>query len=446
MKREGLPTILGREMRRVHCVGVGGMGLGPLAIFLAGLGFEVSGEDDAMTPEMAELLAKAGVRIGAMAGGCEAVVYSSAIAANHPVYRAAVKRGMLLVRRGEMLAEVVRGRKLVAVCGSHGKTTTTAMLGWALRRATFKSGYVLGGLLADGSAPASAGGSEWVVAEIDESDGTIERFSPEMTVAVNLDWDHPDRYRTAEEIERTFVELFGRTRGVVLVNEAWGGEMLARAATFGRTGDFSGEVVEELEGRMVLRLGGRFSAGRAVVRARGEFNASNATAALAAAELMGVKVEEGLLEDFCGVRRRQTVLAEGGGVRVIEDYAHHPAEIRALLGSLRRKGERLVVVFQPHRFSRTKQFLGEFAAALGAADRVVLLDVYGAGEGRIEGGTTEDLWAAMRAENVSHARSDGELNALLDGDVRAGDVVAFVGAGDIDRKARAWIESWKAKR
>ncbi len=446
MKRESLPEIFGRKVHRVHCVGVAGMGLGPLAMFLAGAGFEVSGEDDGMTPEMAELLAAAGVRVGTMKDDCEVVVYSSAIAATHPVYRAAKERGLLLVRRGEMLAEVVRGRKLVAVCGSHGKTTTTAMLVWALRRAELKSGYVLGGLFADGRAPADAGESEWVVAEIDESDGTIERFSPEITVAVNLDWDHPDRYRTAEEIERTFVELFGRTRGAVLVNEEWGGETRGRSATFGRNGDFVGEVKKETDGQMVLKLGGRFSADRAVVRAKGEFNATNATAALAAAQIMGAKLQEDLLADFAGVRRRQTVLWDAEGIRVLEDYAHHPAEIRALLASVRPKSGRLVVVFQPHRYSRTRQFLREFAEALAVADRVVLLDVYGAGEGRIEGGTTADLAATMNGDRVSHARSDAELNAALDAEVRAGDVVAFVGAGDIDRKARAWLEARKAKR
>lgn len=446
MKRESLPEILGRKVHRVHCVGVAGMGLGPLAIFLAGLGFRVSGEDDGMTPEMAELLATAGVRVEAMPKECEVVVYSSAIAATHPVYRAAKERGLLLVRRGEMLAEAVRGRKLVAVCGSHGKTTTTAMLVWALRRAELKNGYVLGGLFADGRVPADAGENEWVVAEIDESDGTIERFSPEITVAVNLDWDHPDRYRTAEESERTFVELFGRTRGPVLVNEDWGGETRARSATFGRNGDFAGEVKKQTDEQTVLKLGGRFSVEQAVVRARGEFNATNATAALAAAQAMGAKLREDLLADFAGVRRRQTVLWDGDGIRVLEDYAHHPAEIRALLGSVRPKAGRLMVVFQPHRYSRTKQFLREFAEALAVADRVLLLDVYGAGEGRIEGGTTADLAAVMGGEQVSHARSDAELSAMLEAEVRPGDVVAFVGAGDIDRKARAWLEARKARR
>jgi UDP-N-acetylmuramate-alanine ligase len=164
------------------------MGVGPLAIYLAQLGYTVTGEDDALTGDMRSLLHREGVALGAIPDDAELVVYSSAIARSHPAYVAALARKLPLVRRGEMLAEIVREKKLVAVCGSHGKTTTTAMLIAALRAAGFPAGYVLGGLFADDTPPARAGSNDWVVAEIDESDGTIDRFSPEITVAVNLDW------------------------------------------------------------------------------------------------------------------------------------------------------------------------------------------------------------------------------------------------------------------
>ena len=475
MSDEVLPLLFGKQVRRIHCVGVGGMGVAPLAIYLAKVGFVVSGEDDALTREVERLLLESSVRVGAMDDACELVVYSSAIAKTHPVYRRAAERGLPLVRRGEMLAEVVREKKLVAVCGSHGKTTTTAMLIAALRSAGFHSGYVLGGLLADGSSIADAGADEWVVAEIDESDGTIERFSPEITVAVNLDWDHPDHYRRREDLERTFAELFRRTRGTVLVNEACtmtqqikatfsdaGGES-SRFLVFGKAGDFQGERVHEGRGMMTLQLGGAFSLREAKVRSAGEFNASNAVAALAAAQCMGAVIAADVLARFPGVRRRQTVLYSEGGVTVLEDYAHHPAEIRALLGSLRKTLDvsaeaarggagagHLIVVFQPHRFSRTKQFKAEFAEALRAADRVVLLEVYGAGETPIAGGLTADVCAELMRQDpasaADHVANDGELIRLLTNEVRAGDLVAFVGAGDIDRKARAWIEAFRATR
>ena len=447
------PLLFGRAVHRVHAVGVGGMGVGPLAIYLAQLGFAVTGEDDALTDDMRSLLRREGVAVGAIPPDAELVMYSSAIARTHPAYVAAVARGLPLVRRGELLAEVVRDRKLVAVCGSHGKTTTTAMLVTALRAATFPAGYVLGGLFADDTPPARAGSNDWVVAEVDESDGTIDRFAPEITLTVNLDWDHPDFYRQAADLEATFAALFSRTRAAVLISDACA--MSARVAqrsgvtprTFGRAGDFTSEIVGESSDRTTLRLGGRFAISAATVRARGEFNAANAAGALAAIQLMGAELRPALLNEYAGVRRRQAVLLETNGITVLEDYAHHPAEIRALLTSLRRRvgsGGKLRAVFQPHRYSRTAQFKAEFAAALALADSVHLLDVYSAGESPKVGGTTADIYAELKrnapAIGVGYVPgNDAAFVRTLLAEVRPGDWVVFVGAGDIERKAREWI-------
>lgn len=459
------PRLFGREVTRIHCVGVGGMGVGPLAIYLARRGYTVTGEDDALGDEMRKLLGREGVSIGQVQQDCDLVAYSSAIVPTHPAYVAATRQKIPLVRRGELLAEVTRDQKLVAVCGSHGKTTTTAMLITALRQAGFPAGYVLGGLFADDSTPAEAGANGWVVAEIDESDGTIERFSPEITVAVNLDWDHPDRYRRLEDIEEAFAALFTRTRGAVLVCQTC--EMSARVValakqtgagsdarpflSFGRTGDFSGQIASASGNEMVLTLGGRFTFAETRVRARGEFNASNATAALAASQLMGARLSATSLAEYPAVRRRQAIL-HSQDITVIEDYAHHPAEISALLRSLRGRvsgAGRVIAIFQPHRFSRTAQFKTEFAAALVLADSVHLLDVYAAGEAPMAGGTTRDVdEEARRASSsvaVRYHASDASLYAALSAEVRSGDLVAFVGAGDIDKKARAWLETARAR-
>jgi UDP-N-acetylmuramate--alanine ligase len=447
-------------VRRVHCVGVGGMGVGPLAVYLAQLGFTVTGEDDALTDDMRAILKREGVEVRGITADAELVACSSAIAKLHPAYVAAVSRGLPLVRRGELLAEVVRDRKLVAVCGSHGKTTTTAMLITALRAANFPAGYVLGGLFADDTPPARRGSNEWVVAEIDESDGTIDRFSPEVTLTVNLDWDHPDFYLQAADLEATFAALFQRTRSTVLISDACA--MSGKAAqgrggstqTFGRSGEFSSEITGESGERTTLRLGGRFEITSAIVRARGEFNAANAGAALATAQLMGAEMRSPLLHDYPGVRRRQSMLLEANGVTALEDYAHHPAEIRALLSSLRRRvgsEGRLRAVFQPHRFSRTAQFKTEFAAALALADSVHLLDVYSAGESPIAGGTTADIYAELKRNAPSiEVRyvpgDDAAFGRTLVADVRSGDWVVFIGAGDIERRAREWIALFQAER
>jgi len=458
MKHSGLPQIFSRDVTSIHCVGVSGMGLGPLAIYLAQLGFRVSGEDDAMTEAMRRHLEHAQIVLTATGGlpeTCELVVCSSAISPQHPACTAAKAKRIPLVRRGELLAEIVRGKKLVAVCGSHGKTTTSAMLATILRQANFPGGYVLGGLYNDDSvAPARVGSNDWVVAEVDESDGTIDRFSPEITVAVNLDWDHPDHYRQQSDLEATFAALFARTRDTVLVSDACTlsarttaqHKGTAHVVTFGRNGDYRAQIDSERDGTMELALASRFPIKQASVHAQGDFNASNATSALAAAHLMGVKLEGNLLAEYPGVRRRQSVLLSTPELTVIEDYAHHPAEIRALLASLRRRaGGRLVVVFQPHRFSRTAQFKTEFAAALAQADCVHLLDVYSAGEAPVSGGTTADLYAEFHqiAPVLPVAYQPGQTKALLEGlkrEVKPGDLVAFVGAGNIDHAAREWLE------
>ncbi len=434
--------------------------MAPLAIYLKQMGYDVSGEDDALTEETRAALVREGVPIAPLPRACDLVAVSSAIARNHPAFAAAVARGFCVMRRGDVLAEAIRDRKLVAVCGSHGKTTTTAMLISALRHSGAPAGYLLGGLFNDDTvAPARIGSNEWVVAEIDESDGTIDRFEPEITVAVNLDWDHPDRYRRPDDLEAAFVALFARTRRALLVSDACSRSLRqagnpavkADVFTFGRSAAFSFEISSESDRGMTLRLGGAFPFASATVRARGDFNASNASAALAAACLMGAEPSSRSLAEFPGVRRRQAILRSEDGVTVIEDYAHHPAEIRALLASLRtRVGDgRLVAVFQPHRFSRTAQFKSEFAAALALADRVHLLDVYPAGEAPVAGGTSADIYAEMAKAapegSVSYfPGSDAEFFRALSRGVRRGDLVAFVGAGDIDRKARAWIETLRS--
>ena len=433
------------------------MGLGPLAIYAADLGFTVSGGDDALTEVMAAHLRAAGVTITdveVLPEGIDLVVVSSALAPAHPALVAARDRGLPVVRRGELLAEFAKTRRLVAVCGSHGKTTTTALLVTALHAAGLAPGYVGGGLFADEHlAPAAAGRDEWLIAEIDESDGTISGFAPELTVVVNLDWDHPDRYRTQAELEAAFAALLGRTTGPVLINAACAlskriaaGHMAV--ASFGPTGDYAllaassaGPVTQ------ALTLGGRFPISHAMVRALGEFNALNAAAALAAVHVIGATLRSDLLAGYVGVRRRQALLASGAGFVVVEDYAHHPAEIAALLAGLRARvprGGSLRVVFQPHRYSRTAQFCAAFSDALAAADALYLLDVYGAGEGPLPGGTSEDLANTFRAAHagvplIQLPGNHAFVYARLSAEMRPGDLVAIVGAGDLDVSARVWL-------
>jgi UDP-N-acetylmuramate--L-alanine ligase/UDP-N-acetylenolpyruvoylglucosamine reductase len=453
MSASGSVRLFDREVRSAHLVGVGGTGMAPLALYLRESGLVVSGEDDALTPATLRWLEPAGVRItqaGEVPAGTGLLVYSSAIRADHPARAAAAARGLPQARRGEVLAEVLRGRKLVAVVGAHGKTTTTGMLITALRRAGFPCGWLLGGLFAgEAMAPGGAGAGDWVVAEIDESDGTIDRFSPEITVLVSLDWDHPDHYPQVEQLEQAFRALVARTRSAVVFDpaSAMSERVVTGSATrsfsFGPAGHYRAASLREEAGRMVLALAGGFPALEVLVRAAGAFNAHNATAALAAAHLMGAPLSAELLADYPGVRRRQSVLRATDQLTLIEDYAHHPTEIRALLTSLRQRATgRLVVVFQPHRFSRTAQFKAAFAAALTLADELFLLDVYPAGELPVPGGTTADLRDEIARSGarvpVTHLPGrDGIFVGRLRAALRPGDCMAFVGAGDIDHLAHA---------
>jgi UDP-N-acetylenolpyruvoylglucosamine reductase len=430
------------------------MGVAPLAVYLSRRGWLVSGEDDAMVPEVSSQLLEAGVSLGQASAECELVVRSSAIPDTHPSFLSAVARGLRVVRRGELLAEVLRERKLVAVCGSHGKTTTTAMLVTALRAAGFPSGYVSGGVFNDATPLASVGSNDWVVAEIDESDGTIDLFSPEITVLVNLDWDHPDRYESPAALESAFAALCSRTRSTVLAADTCllSLRVAPSATTFGRNGSFKAALTSQSGGLMTLALGGRFKPMQAQVRTRGDFNASNATAALAAAQLMGVDLEASLLAAYPGVRRRQSVLMDEGGLTLMEDYAHHPTEIRALLSSLRARVAapgRLIAVFQPHRYSRTAAFKAEFAASLALADSIHLMDVYAAGEAPVPGGSTADVYAEVKRVaprlHVSYLPgNEAGLLRALSRESRRGDFVVFVGAGDISQLARRWAKAARA--
>ncbi len=468
------PSVFGQEFARVHLLGAGGMGMAPLGVYLAQLGFRVSGEDDSWNPAVRELLGRAGVSLppaGGLPDDAQLAVFSPAVAPAHPSRRRVAALGLPQVRRGEMLAEVLKGKKLVAVAGSHGKTTTTAMLITALQRADFPCGWILGGLFQDDALPpARVDAADWVVAEVDESDGTIDRFAPEVTVAVNLDWDHADHYARLADLEATFAALFARTKSAVFISDACtlsvricsqlverdipacktnAGRKPATTFTFGQTGEFQSNLLGYSPPELVLGLGGKFSIREATVRAQGEFNAANAAAALAVAQHLGAKIDAGSLAGFAGVRRRQALL-HASAVKIYEDYAHHPTEIRALLSSLRRAGTgRLIVVFQPHRYTRTARFKAEFAAALAGADSLFLMDVYAASESPVAGGTSADIYAELKRTGAEHhvtylPGNDPGLLAALRTALKPGDTLAFVGAGDIEHAAHQFVAQLKA--
>lgn len=432
-------------------LGACGMGVGPLAIYLKGDGWDVSGWDDATSSPMELQLANAEIpllRDPWAAGRRPAVVgRSSAVKPGHPALALADKHGVRTLRRGELLAECVASRRFVAVCGSHGKTTTCGMLVAALASAQADFGYVLGGLFRDPSFPPARASSTspWVVAEVDESDGTIGAFSPDVTVAVNLDWDHPDYYRDEAALEGVFRALFERTRSAVVIPA--GNERLERLTAglkvpvlrVGVDGDYRARPVAGDHSTSVLELGGRFPSRQVTLPVAGTFNRANAAMALAVAHFITGDIAEEPMARWRGIRRRQDVLFERTGLRVLADYAHHPTEIAALLQWVREThAGRLIVIFQPHRHTRTRQYAAEFRHALSVADHALVLPVYAAGEAAVEGGRSEAVVAGSSHRLVEDRR---QLPALL-AELTAGAecVVAFVGAGDIERDAEGYAK------
>ncbi len=439
------------DNRKAWLLGVCGMGVGPLAIYMRGEGWDVSGWDDGGASPMRAHLERAGVVFRKEFDDAEppAIVgRSSAVKPGNPLHDRAVAAGCRLLRRGELLAERVASKKLVAVCGSHGKTTTSGMLIRSMDAAGADFGYVLGGLYRDSATPPARASltGDWVVAEVDESDGTIGSFSPEITVVVNLDWDHPDYYKTEADLERVFLELFRRTRRAVFIpagNERL--ERLTRGLSIpvirvGDEGDYAARVVSAGSDSTRLECSSGFAPGPLTLPVSGKFNTTNALMACAVTHHIAGRLGAAPLGTFSGIRRRQDTLYRTEKLTVLADYAHHPTEIAALLGWLRDTTlSRLVVVFQPHRHTRTRQYAREFAAAVSVADLPLLLPVYSAGEAPVEGGSSaEILAAAPRAVLLSGYEA---LAAHLDTALADGreTVLAFVGAGDIDRMAARYV-------
>jgi UDP-N-acetylenolpyruvoylglucosamine reductase len=445
----------------VFFIGLGGMGMAPLALYLNEAGCRVRGHDDHWREPVLRWLERRGIASTAcvdLPADVSRVVYSSAIDAAHPLLQAARDRGIGILRRGEMLAEVVQGRRLIAIVGSHGKTTTTALLIHILRTAGHDVSYLLGALFADPDAPpAHHAEAPWIAAEIDESDGTIDNFAPEITVAVNFDWDHADRYRTEADLEATFINLFRRTRQLVLLPQ-WDARLrrLAETAgtpfrTFGPEGDFSSRASDDDGTRQRLALNGAFQKSVVEVPLGGAFNADNAAAALAAVHSAFGEIPRMPFGGYLGVSRRQDVLLITPGLTVYADYAHHPTEITALLRNLRaRTPGRLLVVFQPHRFTRTRQFAAAFAEALSVADQVFLMPVYAASEAPLADGTSAAILAASPTgqNKFSLFESSDDLATAVHAalaDKSAPVTLAFVGAGDIDEFAAGVVRQLKSE-
>ncbi|MFP6626942.1 MAG: UDP-N-acetylmuramate--L-alanine ligase [Deltaproteobacteria bacterium] len=441
---------------RIHLVGIGGIGMSGIAEVLLTLGYSVSGSDlheSEATRRLAGLGAVLcyGHAAEAVESGIDVVVVSSAIGDGNPEVGRARELHIPVIPRAEMLAELMRTKCGVAVAGAHGKTTTTFLLSSVLAAGGFDPTMVVGGRLKSlGGTNARLGRSAYMVAEADESDGSFLLLRPSIAVVTNIDREHMDYYGTMQRLTDAYVSFvngipfYGRAvlstdceRVCSIIDK-----IKKRYTTYGTTADAGLRAVDvEQQGLEtsfdVIREGRRL--GRATVPMPGRHSVLNALAAIAVGLEFGMSFEvcAGALASFEGILRRFEVKGESGGVMVVDDYGHHPTEIRATLAAARiGLGRRIVAVFQPHRYTRTADLFDDFSRAFADADEVVVTDVYAAGEAPIEGAQAKALAEAIdrcHSGTVHYREAGPALAAEVARLARRGDVVITLGAGDITR-------------
>ena len=461
MNRRPVPFDLGP----VHFVGIGGIGMSAIAEIMLRIGYQVQGSD-ARASANTERLEKLGAKVfvghdGAHIAGASAVVYTSAVKADNPELAAARARRVPLVRRAEMLAELMRQQHSVAVGGTHGKTTTTSMVAAILDAAGFDPTVVNGGIINAYGANAKVGAGDWIVVEADESDGTFLRLRPTVAVVTNIDPEHLDFYETFDAVKRAFqgfvesIPFYGFA--AVCIDDPDVQEMAAkvenrRLITYGTNPQAEIRAMNIGIGAAGSTFDVLISApdagattvlGEITLPMAGQHNVLNSLAAIAIGRELGASeraIRKGLA-GFGGVRRRFTFTGTARGVSVVDDYGHHPVEILNVLKAARAvTNGRVIAVVQPHRYSRLRDLFGEFCRCFNDADTVIVADVYPAGDAPIEGASRDALVEGLKRFGHRHVLaldSAADLPTLIAAEAHEGDLVICLGAGDITAWAQA---------
>jgi UDP-N-acetylmuramate--alanine ligase len=478
---------------RVHFTGIGGAGMSGIARIMLARGMTVSGSDAAPSALLDELLALgADVHVGHAAdnlgtlGPGDTLVLSTAIRPDNPELAEATRRGMRVVHRATALASVMAGRRVIAVAGTHGKTTTTSMLTTVLRECDADPGYVIGGVLTETGLGAADGAGTDFVAEADESDGSFLALSPDVAIITNVEADHLDNYASLADIEAAFT-TFGRSVSTLLLtcaDDPGAERVAARLANPGAPGALSPARLRSYgeSAAADYRLTDVASRGMAVsfavaaqaspfgevhaqmtVQVPGRHNALNATAAFAAAVELGFAppLVSAAIARYRGARRRMEVKGEEDGVRVLDSYAHHPTELAADLRAARdlvspdlvapdlvaqTAAGRVIAIFQPHLFSRTRIFAAEFGAALGLADEAVVLDVYAAREDPEPGVTGALVADAVPGGRARFVPDRADVIGVIAATASPGDVVLTMGAGDVTMLGPQLVEALRGRQ
>jgi len=446
-----------RRIQHVHFVGIGGIGMCGIAELLHDLGMAVTGSDLGEGPTV-QRLRSLGLHVyrGHAAGnvhGADVVVYSSAVNRDNPELVEAEQLKIPVIRRAEMLAEVMRLKDGIGVAGTHGKTTTTSLIAHVLESAGLDPTSVIGGRVISSASHADRTGaklgkSDLLVAEADESDGSFLRLAPVHAVITNIDPEHLENYGSYEALKEAFVSFVNAIPfwGLAVICHDHPGtqailpEITRRVVTYGFSPEadiVASDVKIETPGVSFAVSRGGESLGRARIRLPGRHNISNALATLAIAFEFEVpfRAAAEALESFIGIERRFETVGRERGVLVVDDYGHHPAEILATLAAAREMHkERIVTIFQPHRYTRTRDLFDEFAQAFNDADIIVVTEIYSAGETPIPGATAEALTESIRTQSRRDVRFVASLDTIaeeLPGELAEGDLVITLGAGNI---------------
>ena len=450
----------GNEVKHIYFMGIGGIGMSGIAEILLDFGYRVSGSDIKVS-NVTERLQKKGaeIYIGQRAENITAdidyAVRSTAIRETNEEYMRVKELGLPVLHRSQMLAKLMEEKKAICVAGAHGKTTTSSMISLAMELAGKDPTIVVGGEIAQIGSNAKSGNGDYLVAEADESDGSFLNLHPWMTVITNVEEDHLDHYQDLDAIRNAFIDfvkLPGESGVAVLNYDCPETRQLAQYAagkvvSYGMADDAQvrGANVRQEQGESLVDV---YQHGQLLGTLRlhvpGMHNISNALAAVAAGLEIGMTFDElaAGLKEFGGARRRFQLLGVVQNIQIIDDYAHHPTEVAATIEAAKGVHDgRVVAVFQPHRYSRTKFLAEKFAEAFDAADEVVLTDVYAAGEDLSEGAESNII--AQHMQRPAHLVVREQLNKFLQGFVKPGDMVLMMGAGNIWQNSIQLVEDLK---
>ena len=460
-------TKLPLELGPIHFVGIGGIGMSGIAEVLMTLGYTVQGSD-AKASKITDRLVSLGATFfeGQAAeniGNAAVIVISSAIKKGNPELEEARRRKLPVVRRAEMLAELMRMRSNIAVAGTHGKTTTTTMVATLLDKGGFDPTVINGGVIHSYGSNARAGAGEWMVVEADESDGSFNRLPATIAIVTNIDPEHMEHWGSFDALRKGFLDFVSNIPfyglAVCCTDHAEVQALVGRVAdrrivTFGFNAQADVRAVnlrfENGSALFDVLLNNEDEGSKiegCVLPMPGDHNVSNALSAIAVARHLGMKKDEirEALAGFAGVNRRFTKVAEVNGVTIIDDYGHHPVEIAAVLRASRQSTKgRVIAVHQPHRYSRLSSLFEDFCTCFNEADVVAISEVYAAGEDPIPAASRDDLVAGLIAHGHRHARAvmdEADLERLFREQARPGDIFVCLGAGTIS----AWANALPAK-